>query len=417
MKRRLLLAVGLALTGITGCGGDRADPVASTAIGAEPAMSAGTEQQARVERLARRLAEALQDPAVRHRLRASLQRSRFRENKLLFQGLLHDNAHRLLADITRATGEPESVVDADATAAGALELYLPVPDQRARWTGDDEILVATSLHDGDQPVAFDSRGNRHLLERDQPPITPVLSLVPAETDFARDPGPAAAKCTVETCQGGGGGGGPPPPTGIYLTQTAIYDLHEDWVRGSPEVEAMFMGPTTDRTQMSLLSCANESAVGQRYYDQDNNFWYGNVLIADSAQLERVHAAYPPATPWSLVRFTVAFWEDDTGRCQIAADVNTWKNKLLASGLAVLGGMTVLATDWSSPVDTEAWPFIVQLPLGLLGLAQTIGGNDDFIGIAVNRTVWNPVHPNDQVVNTQVLLDGGTRSGTATLVWR
>ncbi|MEO8199844.1 MAG: hypothetical protein ABI679_04910 [Gemmatimonadota bacterium] len=415
MRRNVLIAAGLALLGISGCGTERSLPTDPPAPGIQrPALTTSSVQE-RIERLARGLSQALRDPAVRHRIRASLQHSRFRENKLPFQGMLQENQFRLLHEMAVASGESEEQVEEDADSVGALELYLPVPEHRAKWTGDGAFLVATSLHDGDIPIAFDTGGVRIELDRAQPPATPVLSLVPAETDF-RIEGPAAAKCTIDTCPGGGGGA-PPPPTGIWLTQTAIYDLHEDWIRGSPEIEAMFMGPTTDTTKLSLLGCANESASAPRYYDQDNNFWYGNVLIADSAQLERVHAAYPPGTPWSLVRFTVAFWEDDTGRCQIATDVNTWKNKLLATGMAVLGGAIVLATDWSSPVDTEAWPFIVQLPFGLLSLAQTIGGNDDYIGIVVNRTVWNPVHPNDQVSTTQVILDGGTRSGTATIVWR
>jgi hypothetical protein len=50
------------------------------------------------------------------------------------------------------------------------------------------------------------------------------------------------------------------------------------------------------------------------------------------------------------------------------------------------------------------------------VAFNLGGNDDFVGLVVNRSVWNPVHPNDQVTTTQVLLDGGTRNGTATIRW-
>jgi hypothetical protein len=169
--------------------------------------------------------------------------------------------------------------------------------------------------------------------------------------------------------------------------------------------------------MHLIACANESSLPPRYYDQDHHDWTGNVLIADTNQVARVRAAYPPGTPWSRVRFTVAFWEDDTGRCQIATSVNTWANKLKAAGLAVVGGAAILGTDWKQSIDTEAWPFIVQLPLGMLGLIGTIGGNDDFIGNVVNRSVWNPLHPDDVVFTNQIILDGGTRNGTATIVWR
>jgi hypothetical protein len=398
------------------------DPAATPA----PVAHGASAEQLRLERMARRIAQALANPAFRNQLRLSLVQSAHQENKVHLGRLLAEDGGRPLRDIAGASGDQEAGIRDDLGAAGTLELYLPVYQHRLRWNGGADILVATSLHDGDPPVAFDSRGNRYTLDPALPPATPVLSLVPAETDFSRPQAPNRATCTPETCPPGGGGGGSPPgggggippaPHGVYLTSTMIGDLREDWLRGSPEIEAMFMGPLTDTTRMTLIACSNESASSPRYYNQDNHHWTGNVLIADSAQLERVRAAYPPGTPWNLVRFTVAFWEDDTGRCQIAASTNSWKNRLIAAGLVVLGGMTVLTTDWGAPIDDEAWPFIAQLPLGLLGLIGTIGGNDDFIGISVNRSVWNPLHPDDQVSTTQVLLDGGTRTGTATLVWR
>ena len=329
--------------------------------------------------------------------------------------MLREHEGLFLAGVAAENGESESQVEEDLTA-GSLEVYLPVVEHRSHWRGTDDILVATSLKDGDVPIAFDVRGRRRQLDRHTPPTSPVLAMVPSETDFA---GPATkATCTPETCPSEGGGGTvPPAPRGIYLTQASIIDLHEDWLRGSPEVEAMFMGPLSDTTKMNVIACANESASSPRYYNQDQGAWSGSVLIADSSQLERVRAAYPPGTPWNLVRFTVAFWEDDTGRCQIATTSNSWKNKLIAAGLTVLGGTVVLTTDWTQPIDTEAWPFIVQLPLGLLGLIGTIGGNDDFIGSLVNRTVWNPVHPDDVVTTNQVILDGSLRNGSATIVWR
>ena len=68
-------------------------------------------------------------------------------------------------------------------------------------------------------------------------------------------------------------------------------------------------------------------------------------------------------------------------------------------------------------DPACTGFIVQLPLGLLGLFGTIGGNDDFLGTVVKRTVGNPLHPDDIVSTSQVILDGNVRNGHATIVWR
>ena len=390
------------------------DPPLSHASGPPVAASSA---QAQLERMARRLALALGNPALRHQVRTSLAASRFRENKLELHPLLRANGNSLLRGVARESGESESQIDADLTAAGSIEIYLPLPEQRVAWSGTADILVATALKDGDTPVAFDTRGRRYLLDRSTPPTVPVLALLPAETNFAVEL-PAPATCLPETCPPSGGGGEvPPAPRGIWLTQTSIYDLHEDWIRGSPEVEVMFMGPLSDTTKMNMVACTNESSSPPRYYDQDRTGWTGNVLIADSTQLERVRAVYPPGTPWRLVRFTVAFWEDDTGRCQIASSSSSWGQKLAMAGQVVLGGMAVLGTDWTQPIDKEAWPFIVQLPLGLIGLLGTIGGSDDLIGTVVNRTAWNPLHPNDQVFTTQVILDGNVRNGTATIQWR
>jgi hypothetical protein len=409
------LAVALVL-GAPGCGREAATPVEAPAEKLSAPVSSAPAEQARLERTARRLAMALGNPELRHRIRSSLARSRHRENKLELQQLLGENGNLLLRQVAAENRETEVEVERDLIDAGSLEIYLPLPQHRVGWSGSDDILVATALKDGDIPIGFDVGGRRHRLDRDSPPMVPVIALVPSESDFRETP--ARATCTPETCPPGGGGGTPPPPPrGIYLTQANILDLHEDWLRGAPEVEAMFMGPLSDTSKMNLIACANESAAAPRFYNQDGNTWTGNVLIADTLQLARVRAAYPPGTPWSMVRFTVALWEDDTGRCQIATSVNSWANKLKAAALTVLGGMVVLSTDWTQPVDTEAWPFIVQLPLGLLGLIGTIGGNDDFIGNLVNRSAWNPLHPDDTVFTNQVILDGNVRNGSATIVWR
>jgi hypothetical protein len=403
-------------------GGLACNPDSSTPVGASPSPpltqpEAAMEAQLRLERTARRMAVAMGNPEFRRHLRGRLALSRHREKKLELQQVLRENQNHALGRLARENGESENRIEEDLVAAGSLEIYLPLTEHRAGWKGTDDILVATSLRDGEVPVAFDVRGRRHLLDRTTPPDQPVLALLPAETDFSTE-AIAPATCTPETCpEGGGGGTVPQAPRGIYLTQTHIIDLHEDWLRGAPEVEAMFMGPLSDTTSMNLIACANESNPAPRYYDQDKHSWTGNVLLADTLQLERVRSAYPPGTPWSLIRFTIAFWEDDTGRCQIATSVNTWKNKLLAAGLTVLGGMVVLSTDWTQAISTEAWPFIVQLPLGLLGLIGTIGGNDDFIGHVVNRSVWNPLHPDDVVFTNQVILDGNIRNGNAAIVWR
>ena len=407
----------LLMLGAVACGAESGTPVGITSPQSPTRAGTAAGDQLRLERTARRLAIALGNREFRGQLRSRLAQSAHREQKLELEQVLREDGNRGLGRLAAENQEDPLTIEKDLEASGSLEIYLPVPQQRTAWKGTEDILVATALRDGDSPVAFNLRGERQILNRTAPPSMPVLALVPSETDFT--PGSTQrATCTPETCPTGGeGGSAPQAPKGIYLNQAHIIDLHEDWLRGAPEIEAMFMGPLSDTTKMNLVACANESNPAPRYYDQDKNSWTGSVLIADTLQLERVRAAYPAGTPWSSVKFTVAFWEDDTGRCQIATTVNSWANKLKGSALAVLGGMAILSTDWSQPIDSEAWPFIVQLPLGILGLIGTIGGNDDFIGSVVNRSVWNPLHPDDVIYTTQAILDGGVRNGTATLVWR
>ena len=179
-----------------------------------------------------------------------------------------------------------------------------------------------------------------------------------------------------------------------------------------------MGPLLDTLSVAKIDCANESRGGTpRYYNQDHNDWSGNVLLADSAQLAHILALYPAGTSWSKVRFSFAFWEDDTGRCQIATSANTWKNDIIASGLVLLGGAAATSIDWSNPNDIkDGGPFVAAGLYALLTLVQTIGGNDDYLGLVVNPGAWNAMNPNDPV-QAQAVIIGKSRNGSATLVWR
>jgi hypothetical protein len=176
-----------------------------------------------MRRLARAFARSLADSGLRARLRTALAESPFPEQKLHFQSILTDRNRVLLRDIARLSGTSERQLEDDAANSMALEIYLPVPAHRAQWKGDGQILVATAITDDDIPVAYDTRGREYRLDPDRPPSTPVISLVPVETNFAH--APARATCTPDTCPSGGGGGtgggggGPNTPfaPGLYMT--------------------------------------------------------------------------------------------------------------------------------------------------------------------------------------------------------
>src|SRR2546428_6584432 len=114
--------------------------------------------------------------------------------------------------MAQRTGVATANLGRAADGAIPLEMYLPVPEHRRIWEGDANVLVATAVADHDPPVAFDVQGNRLVLDPERPPATPVIAVVPVETDFSTTP-------TAPQCPSGGSLWLPPPPAtrpGPYL---------------------------------------------------------------------------------------------------------------------------------------------------------------------------------------------------------
>jgi hypothetical protein len=110
-------------------------------------------------RLARRVALALQDEALRQRVFDALQASEIPENKLHFRTLLGDEDVGLRQSIRVASGLQEGTLDASLDSLVDLEFYVPVPEHRAAWTGDENVIVVSFPDDdGSQPVGFDLQG-------------------------------------------------------------------------------------------------------------------------------------------------------------------------------------------------------------------------------------------------------------------
>ena len=338
MSRRLhLTTLVLLAAGAAGCG-DRADP-GPTEPGAStqapelptaraPAESAGRPagpaSRAAQERLARRLALALAEPGFRAYVKDALDRSPVREHKLHLQHFLGRSGGRARAALAKGAGEGESSVDADASSTIALEVYLPVAAHRASWEGGADILVATARDDGEAPVAYDTRGRHRLLDAHTPPATPVLAVVPVETDFSGD---SIGMMLPEDGGGGGGGGGggstggtttPTPPAGLYMTSTHFVQDFEGWLKGSPEYEIHILGQSGASDSLTSYQCAGEHAGGYYAFDQNNLDWTGNVLLFTQSQL----TAYKTAHPNQNVRILAI--EDDDGACQIRLDGNRFK---------------------------------------------------------------------------------------------
>ena len=271
MSRRTRVAPVAFLAVLAACGDRPTAPAGTDNPELSPAKASapvpGPDRQ-RVEQLARRLARALADPGFRLQLKQDLDRSPVREHKLHFQRLLAGGGSATAGEIARITGTSAALVTAEALGAPVLELYLPVPAHRAGWLGGPDILVATALRDHEAPVAFDTRGRRQVLDPDTPPATPVLALVPVETDFDAA-APGAGQQAIEVCPQGqpagaagevrdqacSGGGTPAPTQGLWMTAASFVGTFEGWLKGSPEFEVHMLGQAGATDSLKDYQCS------------------------------------------------------------------------------------------------------------------------------------------------------------------
>ncbi|MEO7138435.1 MAG: hypothetical protein ABI037_12020, partial [Gemmatimonadales bacterium] len=261
------------------------------------------------------VARALADPDFRAYVKDELDRSPFVEHKLQFQRFLTRADRRALRQVARLSAEPESAVEADAAAAIPLEMYFPVPAHRAAWTGGPDILVASAREDREAPIAYDVKGRKQVLSPDTPPPTPVLVLVPVETDFERTGLSEFLICCA-------GGPVPPPTPGLYMTKAHFVQDFEGWFKGNPEYEIHILGQAGATDSLTDYQCAGEAAGGYYRFDQNSLDWSGSVLLFSQTQLDNYKAAHPSQN------FRVIALEDDDTGCVIKFDANRFKNLIL-----------------------------------------------------------------------------------------
>lgn len=339
----------------------------------------------RPEALAKMVAKGLKNPAFRAYLKAQLDASPYREHKLQFETFLAANSARALREIAGENGTTKDALAAQAKAAIALEVYFPVPAHRAAWQGDEQILVATALTDDDPPIAFDPEGRRSVLDPKTPPTTPVLAIVPVETDFSRPPA-KVIECT--DCGGGSGDVQPPPPPppaahGLYMIQSHFLHDFEGWLKGSPEFEVHILGQKGTTDSLMSYQCAGEHAGGPYTFDQNDPTWSGNVLLFSKTQLDQYNAAHPNQN----VRVFVV--EDDDTACQIKTDPNRFQTLILAVDSAY--GKLTTGNDSSTTV-TKAFKYAKAFYNVWQALASWIKSNDELVGNAVEDDIVGSYYP-------------------------
>jgi hypothetical protein len=286
-----------------------------------PATTQSTQERDAMDRLAQRLARALADPAFRAYVKGQLDQSRFVEHKLQLQRFLRGSGRRALKEVARLNATTEATVEVEANQAIPLEFYFPVPAHRAAWSGGPDVLVASAREDHDAPIAYDVDGRRQVLSPDAPPTTPVLAIVPVETNFGPDglttnqvdPIPPPPPPPLPP---------PQPPAGLYMTYARFVQDFEGWFKGSPEFEIHILGQSGATDSLRDYQCAGEPAGGYYRFDQNALSWSGSVLLFSQSQLNSYKTAHPNQN------FRVVALEDDDTGCVIKFDANRFKNLIL-----------------------------------------------------------------------------------------
>ncbi|MEO5739116.1 MAG: hypothetical protein ABIS29_00780 [Vicinamibacterales bacterium] len=423
---RTTQALALALAAAA-CTADTTQPVPTTALAA--LVSEGkSDAQSRQGELARRVALALRDPDLRQRVKVDMRDAPMKEFKLrLTDYLIGASGSKLLASVAQSGATSENAVLGDMRGLPQLEFYMPVAEHRKKWRGEDNLIVATQIEDTDDPIAWDLTGKRVKLSLAAPPETPVLVIVPVETDFSRkltaveraargdpkretieDPAaPAAATtyglvCDTPSC---GGGTGTPLglPAGLYITFQRLVDMGEPWTLGAPEIEVHVHGPIAPGAPQygADLACSGDRVSYPRGFNQDNAFWSGEALIFDQAQINNYNAIQQSG-------FNVSVWEDDNNKCETKQESFNLAARFSAIGTAVGGYAAVTAATGIGPTVIAAGTFVAAVYQSLTFLWT----NDDFLGTYVNAAAIGASYAD---ANHVLYKDGGLINGRAMLV--
>lgn len=385
----------MALMVMVGCSSDPIGPSAPAVYGSLLAEGQG-DVRARQGDLALRLAVVLGDQSMRDRLKTDMRDSPYREYKLDFRAYLASTrGQRLRSSVAALRGQPPQDLDQELATLPPLEFYMPVTEHRRKWQGDGDLIVATLLEDSDMPIAWDTKGNRVILNPSTPPETPVLVLVPVETNFSRplpldqlalrgnpnrstieDPSPSAGNGPSQIIDDGGGGGGAgTSPAGLYITFQRLTNLGEPWTLGAPEIEVHIHGPETSASPQygADLACSGDRVGFPRGFNQDGGFWNGEALLFTDQQIAAYNAIQQQG-------FNVSVWEDDNTLCSIKKEDFNLADRFRGIAVAV-GGWTGVA----AATGLNAWVVGAGFVAGVYSSLTFLWTNDDFLGTYVEAS--------------------------------
>jgi hypothetical protein len=396
-----------------------------------------------VRRVARTLAMSLADPKVRAGFFRAFRESRVPEGKLQMQRFLRGRGALLARGVEQLNHLRSGELDNALRSVEDLELYLPVPQDRANWQGTADVLVAGFIETDAQlrqgsglVIAYDIQGAEVTIPYNAPTSRPVIVLTNTETAYAADgessPSAMASKSVTPnliqcppgdpycnpcpTCP-------PPPPpppdpcasvpsaTNLYVCRTSIPNVsqYEGLLRGSPEVSMLLFSVPPGGTGMATIGCINEDRTGASFYNQDNDNWTGSALIGNRPAVDQARAAGRGVL--------MLVWEDDNGsKCSFQTS-NATKRKIFTfldrlGALISLGWLTCAAND---QCRTPPLPVFLA-SLAVAALSEIILGNDDdLIGAVALNAGADPFTNPRAILYTESSTSAPQKRGTVSFV--
>ena len=184
-----------------------------------------------------------------------------------------------------------------------------------------------------------------------------------------------------------------------MTYFSVNKDFEGWLKGAPEYEVHIMAPVsqTDTIHYRTLYCIGESGA-DRYWNNDNDRWDGDLVLMSAAQLDAYHTTFPRNN------FSIMAIEDDDTSCEIKVE-----RDLIGP---VIDGISRLTGDYKAARDSIGLngKTLTAAKSGwdLLGAITTlIKTNDDLIGIAIANSVTGAT---SSAGNWAWIGEGGNRFG-------
>ncbi len=383
------IPLALAVAVFAACADSSPEPPLLTEV--EPAASATlqTSEPPHYE-LARRVALSLRDPSTRAGLRAAMGTSPVKEGKLHLQTYLTGGGEGLLSGMTPADAVRGAELSALLARLGGLEVYFPIAEHRARWSGGTDLIVASQMEEDEVPYGVDLDGRPVTLSLASAPHRPTLAIVPTESFDG------VGRALTRDLGGFTGSGPALAPdattwTGLWINEVHVGHDYESWTRGSPEFEMHL--EKASGGERSTITCADEDLSVEPYrWDMDDEDYTDPFLLAQESEI-------PLET-----KLVVHMWEDDDGRCVLKTLDGKDYVKLVTDYLRAISDIYE-AIEYKRFLNGR---FVLALRRAIIAGRALILGNDDFVGVAaglsrIDETAKTFVLKGENSVNTGTII--------------